>query len=73
MLRSHIGRSFAAVCESPDAKSVTSCPRLTSSSVSHETISSAPPYFSGGTLVQSGPTCAMRNFLPVGCSSYPQI
>ena len=66
MLRSHIGRSFAAVRESADAKSVTSCPRLTSSSVSHDTISSAPPYFSGGTLVQSGATCAMRSFLLLG-------
>ena len=33
--------------------------------VSHDTISSVPPYFSGGTVVQSGATSAIRNILLV--------
>jgi hypothetical protein len=41
--RGSTGTSSAAVCESPDANSVTSCPRRTSSSVSQDTTRSVPP------------------------------
>jgi hypothetical protein len=40
--------------ESPEAKSVTSCPASTSASVKYETTRSVPPYEVGGTLSKSG-------------------
>src|SRR3974377_2472604 len=43
--------------ESPDAASVTSWPRATSSSVSRLTTASVPPYAVGGTASQSGASC----------------
>ena len=51
----------AAVRESPEAKSVTSCPRRTSSSVRRETTRSVPPYSGGGTGSTSGARMAIRN------------
>src|SRR6478609_11730346 len=51
--------SCALVIESPLANSVTSCPKRTNSSVRYETIRSVPPYNFGGTLSQSGDTCAI--------------
>ena len=51
--------SFAEVTESPLAKSVTSWPRLISSSVSRWTISSVPPYATGGTLISNGEIMAI--------------
>ena len=47
--RSVTARSDAAVEESPEAWSRTSCPRRTSSSVRWETINSVPPCVGGGT------------------------
>ena len=41
--RGRTATSRAGVSESPDAKSVTSCPRRTSSSVSQTTTRSVPP------------------------------
>src|ERR1700737_609805 len=51
--------------ESPLANKVTSWPRRTKSSVSHDTIRSVPPYSFGGTLSNSGATCAilMKNLI----------
>src|SRR5512132_1392861 len=51
--------SFAFVCESPDAKRVTSCPPSTSPSASNETTHSTPPYPVGGTGNQHGATIAI--------------
>src|SRR6185437_11528113 len=50
------------VIESPLAKSVTSCPIRTNSSVRYETIRSVPPYSRGGTLSISGATCPIFIF-----------
>ena len=58
--RGHIGSSFALVTESPLANKVTSWPRATSSSVSHEMTRSVPPYSVGGTASVRGATCAIR-------------
>jgi len=55
------GTSSALLIESPLANKVTSWPRSISSSVSHETTRSVPPYSFGGTLSASGATCAIRN------------
>src|SRR3989344_8206560 len=52
--------NFPEVRESPEAKSVTSCPRLISSSVRSETIYSVPPWVMGGTGTQRGAICAIR-------------
>ena len=60
--RGHIGRSVAAVTESPLANSVTSWPNSTSPSTSQATTRSVPPYNLGGTASVSGATCAMRIF-----------
>src|SRR6185295_19673215 len=63
--RSTIGTSSAQVCESAVAKSVTWCPCRTSSSVRYETTRSVPPYCRGGTLSNSGATCAIRTRPPL--------
>src|SRR3989344_4377697 len=52
--------NFPDVCEAPEAKSVTSCPRLISFSVRRETIYSVPPWVMGGTGTHRGAICAMR-------------
>ena len=49
-----VGTNLARVRESPDAKSVTSCPRLTSESVSVAMTRSVPPYLAGGTVSKGG-------------------
>ena len=46
--------SRARVCESPEAKSVTSCPSATRPSASSATTRSIPPYASGGTGNHTG-------------------
>jgi hypothetical protein len=46
--------SRARVCESPDAKRVTSWPASTSPSARSATTRSVPPYASGGTGNQTG-------------------
>src|SRR5262245_24956738 len=59
MARGQAAISRADVRESALAKSVTSWPRRTSSSVSHDTTRSVPPYSCGGTLSARGATWAI--------------
>lgn len=54
--------SFAEVFESPGANRVTSCPRATNSSVSHETTNSRPFCEIGGTLSWRETTWAILSF-----------
>lgn len=61
--RSEVGyteTSLAEVRESPEAKRVTSCPLLTSSSVNSYTTRSVPPYFFAGTRSIIGAICAIQ-------------
>ena len=53
-----------SVWESPEANSVTWCPRRTSSSVSTWTTRSVPPYPDGGTRSSGGAICAIRSGRP---------
>jgi hypothetical protein len=59
----HIATKRAVLVESPLANKVTSCPAQTSSSVSHETTRSVPPYPEGGTLSESGEIWAILMML----------
>jgi hypothetical protein len=51
--------SFAVVCESPEAKSVTSCPRATRPLVNRSIAISVPPWDFGGTEKQTVAICAI--------------
>src|ERR1700735_773942 len=57
--RGQLASSRALVTESPLANSVTSWPSVISSSVSHDTTRSVPPYNFGGTASVSGAICAI--------------
>src|ERR1700720_3383803 len=57
--RGQLASSRALVTESPLANSVTSWPSAISSSVSHDTTRSVPPYSFGGTASVSGAICAI--------------
>src|SRR4051812_6256885 len=69
----HPGTSLAEVGESPLAKSVTSCPCRTSSSVRYDTTRSVPPYREGGTLSNKGDTWAIRMASPAPQRPYAAI
>src|SRR5215469_4580304 len=57
--RGQLASSRALVTESPLANNVTSWPSVISSSVSHDTTRSVPPYNFGGTASVSGAICAI--------------